>query len=72
LGELAGATTAEVSWNGMRAYRVYILGDGGIDLPDCLDDKTAKAGARQLPNEHPVELWHGNRQIATTDPTSPR
>jgi hypothetical protein len=27
-----------------------------IDLPDCFDDKTAKTRARQLANEHPVEL----------------
>jgi hypothetical protein len=59
----------------MRAYRVYILGKGGkvtdsIELPDCFYDKTAKARARQLAKEHAVELWHGNRQIATFEPPS--
>jgi hypothetical protein len=34
----------------MRAYRVYILGDGGkvtesIDLADCFNDETAKTRA---------------------------
>ena len=55
----------------MAEYRAYILDeDGRISRAIELvfpDDETAKKYARQLVDGHDVELWQGDRQIATFD-----
>ena len=55
----------------MAEYRAYILDeDGHISgaIPFlCPDDEAAKKYARQLVDGHDVELWQGDRQIATFD-----
>jgi hypothetical protein len=59
-------------WEAENAeYRAYILDQDGhvsraIELV-CPDDETAKKQARQLVDGHNVELWQGDRQIATFD-----
>jgi hypothetical protein len=55
----------------MADYRVYILDqDGHVSSAIgfvCPDDEAAKKYARQFVDGHDVELWHGDRQIATFD-----
>ena len=55
----------------MNEYRAYILDeDGHVDraIPFlCPDDESAKKFARQLVDGHDVELWQGDRLIATFD-----
>ena len=55
----------------MAEYRVYILDqDGHVSRAIgfvCPDDEAAKKYARQFVDGHDVELWHGDRQIATFD-----
>jgi hypothetical protein len=52
-------------------YRVYILDqDGHVSRAIgfvCPDDEAAKKYARQFVGGHDVELWHGDRKIATFD-----
>jgi hypothetical protein len=55
----------------MAEYRAYILDEDGhvcraVEFV-CPDDETAKASARQLADGHDVELWQGDRPIATFD-----
>ena len=55
----------------MAEYRVYIVGSDGhflraIELV-CPDDETATEYAKQFVDGHDVELWQGDRQIATFD-----
>jgi hypothetical protein len=50
-------------------YRVYIVGSdgyflGAIELV-CPDDETATEYAKRLVDGHDVELWQGDRQIAS-------
>jgi hypothetical protein len=55
----------------MAEYRAFILDeDGHIDRSVeflCPDDEAAKKYVRQFVDGHDVELWQGNRQIATFD-----
>jgi len=55
----------------MAEYRAHILDeDGHVDraiLFLCPDDEAAKKYARQFVDGHDVELWQGDRQIATFD-----
>jgi hypothetical protein len=55
----------------MAEYRAYILDeDGHISEAIgfvCPDDESAKKYARQFVVDHDVELWQGDRQIATFD-----
>ncbi len=55
----------------MAEYRAYILDEDGhvssaIEFV-CADDVSAKKYARQFVDGHDVELWQGDRQIATFD-----
>jgi hypothetical protein len=55
-------------WGGaVPEYRAYIIGRDGIFLRSielvCPDDETAKAYAKQLVDEHDVELWQHDRRI---------
>lgn len=56
----------------MEEYRAYLLGPDGrivsrIDLL-CSDEDTAKERAEQLAQDCAVELWQGDRKIATYPP----
>jgi hypothetical protein len=53
----------------MTGYRAYIIGQDGhflraVELV-CPDDEAAKQYAGQLVDGHDVELWAGDRKIAT-------
>jgi hypothetical protein len=53
----------------MKDYRAYFIGPDGhienrIDLI-CEDEATAKERAEQLVDGQYVELWQGDRKIAT-------
>lgn len=55
----------------MKEYRVYIVGSDGhfynsLSL-ECADDDMAMERARQLVDEHDVELWQRDRKIARFD-----
>jgi len=53
----------------MAEYRAFILEeDGHIDRSVeflCPDDEAAKTYARQFVDGHDVELWQGDRKIAS-------
>ena len=56
----------------MRGYRVYVVGRNGhimnrVDL-HCENDDDAKARARQLVEQHTIELWDGGRRVAIFEP----
>jgi hypothetical protein len=55
----------------MAEYRAYILDDDGHISAAigflCPDDEAATKYARQFVDGHDVELWQGDRQIATFD-----
>ena len=56
----------------MAEYRAFIIGVDGrfvraIELV-CPDDDSAKEHARQLVDDHDVELWQGDRKITTFRP----
>jgi hypothetical protein len=55
----------------MADYRAYILDeDGHVSSAIgfvCPDDEAAKKYARQFVDGQDVELWHGDRQVATFD-----
>ena len=53
----------------MQEYRAYILGPNGhiqnrVDLV-CEEEAMAKDKAKQLVDGHDIELWQGDRMIAT-------
>jgi hypothetical protein len=53
-------------------YRVYVIGADDhiqhrIDLV-CDDDDAARARARRLVEDRPVELWHGDRLLGRFEP----
>ena len=53
----------------MQEYRAYIMEPDGhikgrVDLL-CSDEEAAKERAKQLVDDHDVELWQLDRQIAT-------
>jgi hypothetical protein len=52
----------------MADYRVYSIGNDGhafeAILLDCPDDKAAIESAKQLINDHDIELWQRDRRIA--------
>jgi hypothetical protein len=55
----------------MSHYRVYIIGSDGrfqstVSL-DCADDDAAMQQAKQLVDDHDVELWQSARKIARFD-----
>jgi hypothetical protein len=57
----------------MRNYRAYILGGDGhivhrVDLLGCENDELATHRASLLVDGHTVELWDGDRKIATFEP----
>jgi hypothetical protein len=57
----------------MPEYRAYIIGSDGefkssVSL-ECADDKLALKKAKQLVDDHHVELWQHTRKIATFDHT---
>ena len=54
---------------GMADYRAFFVGDDGhfvrsVELV-CPDDDTAKEYAKNLVDNHDVELWQGERKIET-------
>jgi hypothetical protein len=53
----------------MAQYRAYIIGSDGEfqnSVPlECADDAVARKKAKQLVNDHQVELWQLTRKIAT-------
>ncbi|CAN7300949.1 hypothetical protein LJR220_001547 [Bradyrhizobium sp. LjRoot220] len=56
----------------MGEYQAYVTGDDGqierrIDLA-CADDDAAKERAEALVDGHAIELWQGDRKIATFEP----
>ena len=57
---------------GMRGYRAYIIGRNGhiMDRVDmhCENDEAAKERAKQLVEQHAVELWDGARRVAILEP----
>jgi hypothetical protein len=53
----------------MAGYRAYIIAADGhflraIELV-CPDDEVAKEYAKRLVDGHDVELWQGDRKVAT-------
>ncbi|WP_035994520.1 hypothetical protein [Bradyrhizobium sp. WSM1253] len=53
----------------MHRYQAYVLDQGGriqmrVDLV-CEGVETAKEKAKQLVDGHDVELWDGDRKVAT-------
>jgi hypothetical protein len=59
----------------MRDYRAYILGIDGHRFvwvadfsPDHPDDAAALNAAKQLTDEHEVEVWDGGRLVALLSP----
>jgi hypothetical protein len=48
----------------MLEYRAYVLDPEGRVMRR-VDDATAERQARQLVDGHDVELWSGNRKIAS-------
>jgi hypothetical protein len=53
----------------MLEYRAYLLGpddriQSRVELI-CESEEDAKEQARQLVDGHDVELWHGDRKVAT-------
>ncbi|MDR3511052.1 MAG: hypothetical protein P4L73_05425 [Caulobacteraceae bacterium] len=58
----------------MRRYRAFeIASDGGylrtFEL-SCPDDEAAKAEARRVPSQQPVELWFDKRLVARFEPAA--
>jgi hypothetical protein len=56
-----------------HAYRTYFVYPGNhitkrIDLPYCYDDETAKVCASRMVEWLAVELWDGDRIVATFEP----
>jgi hypothetical protein len=57
----------------MPEYRFYLMDKRGhIDRPpvtqDLPDDDAARAEAKQLDDDHAVEIWQGARIVAHLDP----
>jgi len=57
----------------MHNYRAYIISSEGVivrrvDLVLCENDDVAKHQAESLVQDHAVELWDGERKIATFEP----
>jgi hypothetical protein len=53
----------------MQGYRAYSLDEDGhivgrTDLV-CADEQSAKQQARQLVDGHDIELWQGDKKLAT-------
>jgi len=53
----------------LMEYRVYVIGDDGHFIRAvhlvCSDDSAALAQAKQLVDGHDIELWQGDRKLAT-------
>ena len=50
-------------------YRAYVVGEDGhfiraVQLV-CSDDSAARAEAKRLVDGHDIELWQGDRKVAT-------
>ncbi len=59
----------------MAEYRVYFIGSDGaitgrVDIV-CNDDEEAKRVAKQMVDEHAIELWQNSRRIEMFLPDDP-
>ena len=56
----------------MRGYRAFVMGPDGriVDRIDlfCASEKDALDRARQLVDEHAIELWEAARRIERFEP----
>jgi hypothetical protein len=62
-------SNADLAGEPTKGYRAYVIGDGGrilgrSDLAST-DEEAAAKEAKQLVDEHDVELWEMDRKIAT-------
>src|SRR3954452_726950 len=57
-------------------YRVYVIGDDGHFIRAvhlvCSDDNAALTQAKQLVDRHHIELWQGDRKLATSHHINPK
>jgi hypothetical protein len=56
----------------MMIYQIYVLDELGdalsLDLVDCATEVEAQERAAAMVDEHPVELWCGDRRLIRLEP----